>query len=548
MSYILEIPRQNMEPLNFSISVGEIGFVLGANGSGKSSLMHRLYSSNSQQAIRISAHRQTWFNSNSSSLSGEARLQQVQQTRNYDAGLQARWKDDLAYIRPNIAIYDLIDSENMRSRDIAAAVDSKDVHKASRLSLNPSPIKVINDLLKSSNISILLSIGEYNSIFAVKNQSSPYSIAELSDGERNAILIATEVLVAKTGTLILIDEPERHLHRSIISPLLTQLFNQRRDCAFVISTHDVMLPIDNYDAQTLLVRRCEYKNSNILYWDVDLVSKNSDIPDDIKRDILGARSKILFVEGTEKSLDTRLYSLLFPDITLISKGSCRDIERAVASIRAAQEFHWLQVFGLVDLDSRTSDEVVNLQQNGIFTTPVYSVEAIYYHPEILKRVSERHANTTGDNPENIVDAAILAALEAVATSATRMSERIAEKRVREEYFAQLPNKSHISQNRSLDFSIDIPKIIREEKEELDEAIRQSDYPLILRRYPIRETGALDKMIGKLRFTDRKQYENAVCKLLSEDTKTLEFIRSLYGDLYRSIFPQSDDIAIPDAAE
>ena len=43
-----------------------------------------------------------------------------------------------------------------------------------------------------------------------------YGAAELSDGERNALLISAEILTAKDGTLLIIDEPERHLHRSII--------------------------------------------------------------------------------------------------------------------------------------------------------------------------------------------------------------------------------------------------------------------------------------------------------------------------------------------
>ena len=43
--------------------------------------------------------------------------------------------------------------------------------------------------------------------------------AELSDGERNALLIGSDVLTTEPNSLIILDEPERHLHRSIISPL-----------------------------------------------------------------------------------------------------------------------------------------------------------------------------------------------------------------------------------------------------------------------------------------------------------------------------------------
>ncbi len=56
---------------------------------------------------------------------------------------------------------------------------------------------------------------------ASKSGGPHYSVAKLSDGERNALLIAATVLSVTPETLLLIDEPERHLHRSIISPPLT---------------------------------------------------------------------------------------------------------------------------------------------------------------------------------------------------------------------------------------------------------------------------------------------------------------------------------------
>ena len=80
--------------------------------------------------------------------------------------------------------------------------------------------------MRLSNIPIEIAVEEGQKVVARKNGGAPYSIAELSDGERNAFLIAADVLTAKPGTLLLIDEPERHLHRSIISPLLQSPFRQ----------------------------------------------------------------------------------------------------------------------------------------------------------------------------------------------------------------------------------------------------------------------------------------------------------------------------------
>lgn len=48
-------------------------------------------------------------------------------------------------------------------------------------------------------------------------------MAQLSNGERKAVLIAANALTVKEGTVLLIDEPERHLRRNIIEPFLSAL-------------------------------------------------------------------------------------------------------------------------------------------------------------------------------------------------------------------------------------------------------------------------------------------------------------------------------------
>ena len=132
----------------------------------------------------------------------------------------------------------------VRDGDISAAQDQVK---------SPSPIQTVNELLRLSNLPIEIIVEQRQKVVASRSGSAPYSVAELSDGERNAFLIAADVLTAEAGTLLLIDEPERHLHRSIISPLLSLLFKKRKDCAFVVSTHEVMLPIDNPAARIFLV-------------------------------------------------------------------------------------------------------------------------------------------------------------------------------------------------------------------------------------------------------------------------------------------------------
>ncbi len=279
--------------------------------------MHRFYTAHHVNARRMSAHRQTWMTSNAISLSPEQKRNTENSILGNDAQPTARWRDDHSAARPGIAIYDLIDSENVRARGIAEAFDRDDLELAKERRKQQAPIKVINELLRLSKIPVEISVKESDQVVASKSGSSPYSVAELSDGERSALLVAATVLTAKPGTLVLIDEPERHLHRSIISPLLTHLFARRLDCAFVVSTHYVTLPLDNPTARTLLVRGCTLEGTSFLNWDVDLVPPGAEIDEDLKRDILGARRKLLFVEGEARSLDTPLYSAVFKDVSVI---------------------------------------------------------------------------------------------------------------------------------------------------------------------------------------------------------------------------------------
>ena len=510
-------------------------FVLGANGTGKSSLMQHLYTSNRGNARRISAHRQTWFQSNAITLSPEQKRQTESNMLQIDTQPQARWSDSYSAQRASIAIYDLIDAENVRARSIAGAVDSNNLALAQNRSKRDAPIEIINELLRLSNIPIEISVRENEQVVASKNSGDPYSIAELSDGERNALLVAAEVLTVKEGTLILIDEPERHLHRSIISPLLTMLFARRPDCAFVVSTHEVMLPLDNPGARTLLLRDCNYEGSSATAWDADLVLPETKIDDGLKKDILGARRRLLFVEGTEKSLDKPMYSLVFPGVSVVAKATCRDVEHATSSIRDASDLHWLEAFGIVDNDNRTPADLDRLKDKGVYAISTFSVESIYYHPDIQRRVAERYAAVTGKSASELLDDAKSAALAAVGSHVQRLSERTAEKAIRERFFRHLPGKEEIISAKPVNVSIDIATIVEEERNSLQDALDSGRLEEIIVRHPIRETQALTEIAKKIGFQGREQYEGSVRKLLMDDGEALKFVKSLFGTLAADMY-------------
>lgn len=533
MSFVLSIPRPN-DALELTLEIGQSVFVLGANGTGKSSLMHLFYRSHRAAARRISAHRQTWFESNALNMTAATRRDSENSMSNRDSNPDSRWKDHYSAARASMAIYDLVDAENVRAREITAAVDDENIDLAKRLAKRDAPIKLINELLRLSNIPVEISVKENEQVFASKSGGPLYSVAELSDGERNALLIAADVLTAKANSLILIDEPERHLHRSIISPLLTLLFAKRPDCSFVVSTHDVMLPMDNPKARTLLVRDCLYSGASVSSWNVDLLPAEAAIDDDLKGDILGARRKILFVEGNERSLDKPLYALVFPSVSVVPKSSCREVEQATVGTRSSADLHWLTAFGVVDNDRRCQEEIDILRSKGVHALPLFSIESIYYHPEVQRRVATRQAIVVGADVDSVIAAAKDAAVASIRTHVQRLSERAIERQIRAQVMRQLPGRAEIVSGAPVSIQLDVATLIAQERSRLEAALEAMDLATIIAKYPVRETPAPGVIADRLGFQDRLQYEAAVRKMLIDEDEGLLFVRSLFGDLAESM--------------
>jgi ABC-type cobalamin/Fe3+-siderophores transport system ATPase subunit len=524
--------QAHTEQIPIDIDVGQTLFVLGANGTGKSSLLQRFAAAGGGNVRRISASRQTWFQSSALEFTPAQKQSYEQQVRSWDTQTNSRWMEQNAQMRSGLTLYDLIDAENVDARAIASAMRSGDETRARELAGKAAPVEKINELLALSNISIEISVQGGDRLTATKNGGQPYGAAELSDGERNALLIAADVLTSKSGTLLIIDEPERHLHRSIISPLLTHLFRYRNDCAFVVGTHDLMLPVDNPDARVLLVRSCTYVRNQAACWDVDLIPANADLDESLKQDIVGSRRRIVFVEGEDSSLDKPLYSVLFPGVSVRSKGSSRDVEHAVGGIRSSEALHWVKAWGIIDNDGRDTASIATLQAAGIFALPFYSVESIYYHPDLVLAVARRQATVTGEDGEINAQKAIRAAIAATEPHFERLGAKAVEKSIRRSFFAGIPTLRQIQEKRPVSLTIDIASVVEGEVAALSTAAQTGDWTRILTRCPVRETPALDAIARGVGLQSRFQYESAVLQMLREDEAALTTARALFGALER----------------
>ena len=460
--------------------------------------------------------------------------------RQGDTQTDSRWRDNYHSIRPNMAIFNLVDAENSMAREIADAVRVRDCDRARAIAEEDSPLKRINSLFRASNFSVAMTIQKGDEIRAHRGDGPSYGMAEMSDGERNAVLVAADVLTASPGSLFLIDEPERHLHRSIITPFLASLLAKRHDCFFVVATHELGLAIDFPDSQALLLRQCHFHSGQARAWNADLLEAGHSLDENLQRDVLGARRRMLFVEGkTSVSLDQPLYGLLFPDCTILPKKGQNEVIHSVKGLRNTEDVAWVKAFGIVDRDNKSTEAVAALRRRGIFALDWYSVESIYYHPRLQKRIAERRSELLGGEPSKAIEAAKTAAMDRVRQSVDHIVDKKVSEAARREALSSVPMAIDMTSVLTIP-PVDVPALREEERRILEEMISDGDLTAVIERYPARETGALQAIATEMGFRSRRDYEAAVLKLLDDDNETRAWVTSLFEPLISAINGLTED--------
>ena len=142
------IPRisDDPNPIELMVKNGFQLFIVGANGSGKSALIQRFVSENNGKKVkRISAHRQTWFNSGSIDFTPESRQRYETNTLALNLQYEARWKEYRAGQSLSAILFDLVAKENTRARTIARYVDNQNLTRAQDISAESlSPFDQMN--------------------------------------------------------------------------------------------------------------------------------------------------------------------------------------------------------------------------------------------------------------------------------------------------------------------------------------------------------------------------------------------------------------------
>lgn len=220
------------------------------------------------------------------------------------------------------------------------------------------------------------------------NASTPngtnYEARKLSDGERVSAYLIAQALCSPANGIVIIDEPEIHLHRAIHGLLCDKIEAARPDCIFIYITHDLDFAATRTSAKKIWLK--EFDGTD---WIWEEVPKGPAMPDALLFELLGSRRPLLFVEGDETSYDTAIYTSLFPMELVVSRQSCDKVVEATKSMSGLQGLHNLKVRGIVDRDRRGIEEVEALRANGILVADVAEVENLLCLPEALEAVAQQ---------------------------------------------------------------------------------------------------------------------------------------------------------------
>lgn len=222
--------------------------------------------------------------------------------------------------------------------------------------------------------------------------SAPYLASGMSDGERVAFYLIAQCLCAPENSLIIIDEPELHLHRSIQKRLWDAIEVERKDCQFVYITHDLTFAEERTDASKIWLKS---STQNSFDW-IKLEPVNG-MPEDLLLEVLGSRQPVIFTEGTLGSIDFDVYSAVYSNFLVKPVGSCATVVQVVKAFRDVKGFHHLASYGLVDRDYLTDGQLASYNKSGIGSPQVAEIENIFLVPEVLEIMALR----LGVGEENI---------------------------------------------------------------------------------------------------------------------------------------------------
>ncbi|WP_050569203.1 DUF4435 domain-containing protein [Vibrio campbellii] len=215
-----------------------------------------------------------------------------------------------------------------------------------------------------------------------------YNGSQMSDGERVIFYLLGQALAAPKNSIIVIDEPEIHLHKTVQYKLWDAIESIRADCIFVYLTHDFEFAASRQSAVKICITK--YDGSS---WVWNEIPTLGEMPESILLEVMGSRKPILFIEGEKGSIDEELYKLIYDDYYIRPLGSCSKVIEATKVFNSLSDLHNNVAYGIIDRDRRTQEELVDLEVHKVFSPSVSEVENLFLTEEVILGLADALAMT-----------------------------------------------------------------------------------------------------------------------------------------------------------
>lgn len=391
MDYKYYLPNETNQPIEYTTQNNSV-IIIGANGSGKSKLGEWMEKRDETTTHRVGAQRSLVFGHYIQQKSYEQATNLLLYGQEHEQPSHIhRWGHDGE--KYNYTAMLLNDYENVLSALIALKIKEQEEYlsecrireAAGQIHNNVPPMvtDVLQHIWKSvfPQRGIKLDDAKVTAVYSKDDVTKEYKGHDMSDGERVALYLIAQALCVPKDKTIIIDEPEIHLHHSIMNRLWTAIEKERQDCIFIYITHDTQFAANHTQAKKIWVKSYDGE-----HWDFSEIS-NSNLPEDLLLNILGNRRPVLFVEGTADSYDTKLYSELYKEYYVVPCGSCSRVIAQTKAMKANPQLHHLNCYGLIDRDFRSDYEMDKLRECGIYTIKVAEVENLFLVEELLSIVN-----------------------------------------------------------------------------------------------------------------------------------------------------------------
>jgi ABC-type lipoprotein export system ATPase subunit len=541
--------------LEADLNFGKVTVILGANGSGKSQLIrelrdnaHAIFSKPNNKIIYVEGGRAINVNGNL-----ELNRNNFNRFKTIDVATHNRHqllKSNLASrIQDSLILVDVKGQEIKSNHSDRVQEWHRNEMKGSYPSREIPPIEKLIGLFEEIFPKIKLIFNESNKkLSCSKNESEPYDISDLSDGEKQVISILTDIaLLADQDSGIVIDEPELNLNPALAIKLWNTIESTLVDTNFIYATHSISFSQRENVSKIIALGNTSSQLTEI--------NNLRDIPKSELADLLGSisvllsNSKILVVEGGESSFDSVFYRWIIEenDLEILNEGSGENVKSIVSRSGVWDKISSsIIIKGVVDNDYKSDNDVDYYRIDGISVLKLHEAESYLCIPSLVVQITNKLGLVASIPSEAEIKAIIIAKteekkLEIAAQRVIKRSNVVLNVSVERRILNSITDKDHLEQslrmeaNEQTNYALNaigedvIIAYLNEELDKIQEAINTKNIENCLKLCPgklllaeiVKLTGARG-FLDFLRATDN-HYEKGTIELvdnLKDELKSL----------------------------